>query len=42
MVKQTSWLNIFANHKECASRMNDFSAFLCMGRCENLRSLKFS
>ena len=24
------------------SQVNDFSAYLCMGRCENLGSLKFS
>ena len=29
------------NHKEEISQVNDFSTFLCMGRCKNLGSLKF-
>ena len=32
---------ITANHKEQISQVNDFSTFLCMGRCKNLGSLKF-
>ena len=32
---------ITANHKERTSQGNDFSAFLCMGKYKNLRSLKF-
>ena len=29
-----------ANHKEVASQVNDFSAFLCMRRGKNLRSFE--
>lgn len=29
-----------ANHKEQPSRVGDFSAFLCMGKCKDLGSLK--
>lgn len=32
---------ITAKHKEQISQVNDFSTFLCMGRCKNLGSLKF-
>ena len=28
-----------ANHKEKTSQINDFSVFLCMGRCKRLGSL---
>ena len=31
---------ITANHEEQISQVNDFSAFLCMGKCKNLGSLK--
>ena len=31
---------ITANYKKQTSQANDFRAFLCMGRCKNLGSLK--
>ena len=31
---------ITANHKELTSQVNDFSAFLCMGKCKSLSLLK--
>ena len=31
---------ITANHKELTYQVNNFSAFLCMGKCKNPRSLK--
>ena len=29
------------DHKEHIPQVNDFSAFVCLGRCQNLESLKF-
>ena len=34
-------IKIIPSHKEQISQVNDFSTFLCMGRCTNLGSLKF-
>ena len=34
-------IKIIPSHKEEISQVNDFSTFLCMGRCKNLGSLKF-
>lgn len=32
--------NMMVNHKEQPPQVNGLSAFLCMGRCKNLGSLK--
>ena len=39
-IKGVKHQNITANHKNHISQVNDISAFLCMGRCKSLGSLR--
>ena len=41
VVKHTSWQKIITIHKNQTFQFDDFGAYLCMGRCKNLGSLKF-
>ena len=40
-IQHASWSKVTANHKEWIPQPNDFSVFLCLGKCRNLGSLKF-